>query len=138
MEKSQKPKSIQELKQFGYTMAAICFYLVLFSLWKHDFSLSTFPCITTPIGIIFTFLALFVPSSLDKVEHYWMLFGEKLNAIMTQIILALSFFLLITPIGLLMKLFRKDLLQLKIDRSSKSYWNKVEKDGPASRPYAPY
>lgn len=142
MNVNKKDKTPDELKKhlrrFGLVMAAMFFLLAGVSLWKHDFVLSTFSMVVLPLSIAFFVSALIIPASLEKVEYYWLQFGEKISSFMTPVILTLSFFLLITPMGLLIRLFRKDLLQLKLNRSSDTYWSKVEKDGPASRPYAPY
>lgn len=131
-------KSSEELKQFGYTMALMCFVLVDVSLWKHNLVFSNSAIVLFVVGGVFALAACFIPQKLEFIEKAWMKFGEKVSSVMTPVILTLTFFIIITPMGLLMRLFGKDLLQLKIDRTSKSYWAKVEKDGPASRPHTPY
>jgi hypothetical protein len=136
--KEDSIKSSEELRQYGYTMALMCFVFAIVSLWKRDFVFSNASIILSVLGGIFTLFALVAPLKLQGVEIVWMKFGEKISSVMTPVILSLTFFIIITPIGLLMRLFGKDLLQLKVDRASKSYWAKVEPDGPASRPYAPY
>ena len=45
--------------------------------------------------------------------------------------MALIFFAVVSPIGLIMRLLRKDLLNLKYNKKSKSYW--IEKKGPKSK-----
>jgi hypothetical protein len=136
--KEESIKSSEELRQYGYTMAFMCFIFAIISLWKRDFVFSNTSVILSIVGGIFTLFALVAPLKLRSVERAWMKFGEKISSVMTPVILTLTFFIIITPMGLLMRLFGKDLLQLKLDRGSKSYWSKVETDGPASRPYAPY
>ncbi len=54
----------------------------------------------------------------------WMKFAFVLGWINTRILLGLFFYLVVTPIGLGMRLFGKDLLDEKIERSQASYWQK--------------
>lgn len=58
----------------------------------------------------------------------WMKFALILSWINTRIILFLMFCLIFTPIGLIIKLLGKDLLEEKIDKTAKSYWKKKEKN----------
>jgi len=67
-----------------------------------------------------------------------MAIARVLQTVMTALILTLTFFLVMTPIGLLVRLTGKDLLGLKGDPEIESYWVPVEHDGPASRPDKPY
>jgi hypothetical protein len=57
---------------------------------------------------------------------------------MTVLLLSLTYLLIIVPISVLARLFRADLLNLKLDGNTNSYWIKVEPDGPGSRPTVPY
>ncbi|MEQ1723953.1 MAG: hypothetical protein ABL930_12315, partial [Pseudobdellovibrio sp.] len=52
--------------------------------------------------------------------------GLFLNKIVSPIILFVLFFLVFLPIGLLLKIFRKDILSLKINKEQQSYWIKSE------------
>ena len=57
-------------------------------------------------------------------------FGFLISKLLSSIILSLIFFLVVTPIGIIMRLLGKDLLNLKYNRQ-KSYW--IEKKGPKSK-----
>lgn len=57
-----------------------------------------------------------------------MKFALILSWINTRIILILLFYLVFTPIGLILKLLGKDLLDRKINKADKSYWRKKEKN----------
>ena len=83
-------------------------------------------------------LGLIRPLWLDPLERAWMKLAEVLAAIMTRVILTLSFFLVITPIGLLRRLFARDSLGLRPDPTAESHWSAVEQDGPCTRPDKPY
>ena len=62
---------------------------------------------------------------LTPLNIIWMKFGIILGSIISPLVMGFVFFGVITPIGLLMRIFKKDLLNLKIN-TEKSYW--IEKD----------
>ena len=81
------------------------------------------------ISIIFLILGLINSKILTPLNRLWFEFGMLLGRIISPIIIALLFFVVVTPIGLIMRLLRKDLLNLKYNKDSKSYWikKKVQK-----------
>ncbi len=76
-----------------------------------------------PILLILLLLAAVAPSLLHPVYRGWMRVGEVLGWINTRIILTLVFFLVVTPIGLLMRLFRRSPISTA---RRDSYWTDVE------------
>ena len=83
------------------------------------------------ISIIFLALGLINSKILTPLNRLWFKFGIFLGRIISPIIMALIFFLVVTPIGLIMRLLKKDLLNLKYNKKNKSYW--IEKNGPKSK-----
>tara|TARA_B100000674_G_scaffold218120_1_gene178829 strand:+ start:411 stop:800 length:390 start_codon:yes stop_codon:yes gene_type:complete len=83
------------------------------------------------ISIIFLILGLINSKILTPLNRLWFKFGILLGRIISPIIMALIFFAVVTPIGLTMRLLRKDVLNLKYNKKSKSYW--IEKNGPKSK-----
>ena len=83
------------------------------------------------ISIIFLILGLINSKILNPLNSLWFKFGILLGRIISPIIMALIFFVVVTPIGLIMRLLRKDLLNLKYNKKNKSYW--IEKNGPKSK-----
>ena len=73
------------------------------------------------ISLVFLFLGLVNSSFLTPLNLLWFKFGMLLGRIISPIVMALVFFVVVTPTGFIMKLFQKDLLQLK-KRNKKSYW----------------
>ncbi len=65
--------------------------------------------------------------TIKKLKNYWMKLAFVLSWINTRLILCLMFYLIFTPIGLILKLLRKDLLELKIDKAGETYWKKKER-----------
>ena len=75
---------------------------------------------------LFLGLGLFLPFILKPFYKVWMALAFLLGSIMTRIILTLTFFLVFTPLGFVLRLLDKDLLDEKIDRNSSTYWKKHE------------
>ena len=82
------------------------------------------------ISVIFLVLGLLNSKILNPLNKLWFKFGIFLGIIISPLVMGVIFFLVVTPIGLLMRLLNKDLLNLKFN-SSKSYW--VEKNEPKSK-----
>ena len=82
------------------------------------------------ISIIFLVLGLFNSKILTPLNKLWFKFGIFLGKIISPIIMGIIFFLVVTPIGLLMRLLGKDLINLKYN-NNKSYW--IENKGPKSK-----
>ena len=83
------------------------------------------------ISFLFLFLGLLNSKILTPLNKLWFRFGLFLGKIISPIIMGVIFFLVVTPIGLLMRLFGKDVLNLKLNKKKSSYW--IEKDGPKSK-----
>ena len=79
------------------------------------------------ISIIFLFLGLINSKILNPFNKLWFKFGIFLGKIISPLIMGIIFFLVVTPIGLIMRLLNKDLLNLKFNKNS-SYW--IEKNEP--------
>ena len=112
---SDAPKTTKELRKFGFTMA-IAFGIIGGILFWRQKALWIYLA-----GLAGFFLAggLVFPKLLAPIEKLWMKLALVLSAIMTRVILTLTYYLMITPIGLMMRLTGKDLLRIKIDRSAK-------------------
>ena len=82
------------------------------------------------ICLIFLILGLINSKILTPLNKLWFKFGVFLGKIVSPIIMGIIFFLVVTPIGLIMRVFGKDVLNLKFDKA-KSYW--IEKSGPKSK-----
>jgi len=82
------------------------------------------------ISIIFLLLGTLNSKILTPLNKMWFKFGILLGNVIAPIVMSIIFFLVVTPTSLLMKLFGKDILDIKKNRS-KSYW--IEKSGPKSK-----
>ena len=122
------------LRRFGLVMAAAFALLAVLLLFKQrpagPYALAMAAC--------FALLGVAAPRVLDPVERAWMKLAGWLSAVMTYVVLTLAFFLVLTPLGLIRRLFGGDPLRRRRDRNAASYWLPVEPDGPGSRPERPY
>ena len=107
----------KSLKKFGITMAIALLVIsgILF-LKNKD---ASYPVI---ISVLFLSLGLIAPSTLRLTYIIWMKFALILGWINTRLILIIMFYLIFTPIGLIMRIFRTDLLERKLEKSKTSYW----------------
>ena len=82
------------------------------------------------ISIVFLFLGLVNSKILNPLNKLWFKFGIFLGKIISPLVMGIIFFLVVTPIGLLMRLLNKDLLNLRFNNNG-SYW--IEKIEPKSK-----
>jgi len=84
------------------------------------------------VSIIFLILGILKSNILTPLNKVWFKFGILLGNIISPIIMAFVFFLVVTPISLIMKIFGKDILNLKKNKNS-SYWIKKDKQSGTMR-----
>ncbi len=82
------------------------------------------------ISLIFLILGLLNSKLLSPLNKLWFKFGIFLGKIVSPLIMGIIFFLVVTPIGFIMRLLGKDVLNLKFNKN-RSYW--IEKNGPKSK-----
>ena len=82
------------------------------------------------LSLIFLVLGLLDSKILTPLNKIWFKFGILLGRIISPIIMGIIFFFVVTPIGLIMRILGKDLLNLKYN-NNKTYW--IEKTGPKSK-----
>lgn len=111
--------SPKELKEFGVVVGAILIIIGDVAMLRHR---GYYPYLIS-IGSLFVLLGLVKPSILLPLQKFWMGLGIFIGFFVSRIILSVLFFGVMTPIGFLMKLFGKDILDEKMDRSTGSYWN---------------
>ena len=80
------------------------------------------------IALIFLALGLLNSKILSPLNKAWIKFGEILGRVIAPIVMAIVYFLILTPVSLFVRLFGKDLISLKFNDNLKSYWIKREKN----------
>jgi hypothetical protein len=113
-----KQASPAELRKFAVTFSIGLGVLSLLLLWKRG-----------PIaGVSFAFaltvflLGLVRPHVLAGICKVWMGLANLMGAAGSYLVLTLTFFLVFTPMGLVMRLFGRDPLHRRIDPTKESYW----------------
>ena len=106
----------------------ILFFLVFlgFGLWPITKEMSPNIYLII-ISVIFLILGLLNSKLLSPLNNLWIMFGEILGKVIAPIVMAVVYFLILTPISLLVRLFGKDLIEMKFNNSVKSYWIKRKK-----------
>ena len=79
------------------------------------------------VSLIFLVLGIFNSRLLTPLNLVWIKFGELLGKIISPIVMGVVYFAIITPMGIFMRLIRKDLLKTKLSNNN-SYWIKREKN----------
>ena len=123
---NQNDVKIGSNKSFGIVFFIVFLLISLYPLTNHE-NIRIWSLI---ISLIFLILGLLNSKILNPFNKLWFKFGIILGRIISPIIMSIIFFLVVTPIALIMKLLKKDLLNLKFNKTN-TYW--IEKSGPKSK-----
>ena len=121
---------IKDLRSFGITMGIILLIISGFLFYKENESTQIF----LYIACSFIGLGLLLPIILKPVYIVWMTFAVILGWVMTRVILSIVFYLILTPIGLITRLFGEDFLDLN-KSNTESYWNNRNSDFELNQDY---
>ncbi len=127
-------KGRKELRRFGLAFGLALSVVGGLLLWRER---AAGPYLLAAAALLWLLAAL-VPEALRPLE--WLL-GKVARAIttaLTYVVLTVSYFFVVTPIGLLLRLFGKDPLGLRPAPDQSSFWLSVEPDAPSTRPDKPY
>jgi len=108
-----------DLRKFGITFGLILLIIAGFLFWKEN---ELFQIILT-IGVVLYVLGITLTVVLKPIYLMWMIFATVLGWIMTRVILSVLFYAILTPIGLILRLFGKQFLELKWNKTDITYWN---------------
>jgi hypothetical protein len=106
-------------RNFGLVMAGA--FLIVAGLQLYSGSL-VWALIWTVLAAVFAGLAAKAPGWLEHPNRLWFRFGLLLHRIINPLVLGLLFFVVVTPIGLVMRMFGQRPLALGFDKSAASYW----------------
>ena len=111
-----------ELRRFGLTVGGAFLVLALVSWWRgHELP----PRVLAGLGVLLVVPGALAPRVLDPVQRVWMRGATALGYVNTRIILTLLYYLVITPIGLVRRLF-SDPLDRKLHDAKPSNWIRRE------------
>ena len=117
---------ISSNRSFGIVFFVVFFLIALYPLINNE-DIRIWSLI---ISLIFLILGLINSRILNPLNKLWFKFGILLGKIVSPIIMGIIFFLVVTPIGFIMRILGKDVLNLKFN-ANRSYW--IEKTGPKSK-----
>ena len=117
---------ISSNRSFGIVFFIVFLLIALYPL-TYDEEIRVWSVI---ISLIFLVLGLLNSKILTPLNKLWFKFGILLGKVVSPLIMGIIFFFVVTPIGLIMRLLGKDVLNLKYNKN-KSYW--IEKNGPKSK-----
>jgi len=107
------------LREFGIvTGAIVCALFGLFFPWLLDTRIPLWPWI---IGAVLGIWALLAPATLEPVYRGWMRIGILIGSVTTPLILGIVFFLVLLPMGVVMRLLRHDPMSRDLDIDAPSY-----------------
>ena len=125
MASSSKIKSSSN-RSFGLVFFVVFLIVALWPL-KYEEDIRLWSLV---LSIIFFILGILNSQLLTPLNKLWFKFGMFLGLIVSPIVMGIVYFLVVTPIGVIMRLLGKDVLNLKY-RDIQSYW--IEKSGPKSK-----
>lgn len=108
-----------DLRKFGITVGLVFLLIAGLLFWKEK---SAFP-IFLGIGLILCVSGAALPFILKPVYRVWMILALILGWFMTRVILSLLFYAVLTPLGLVLRLFGKRFLDLSGGENKETYWN---------------
>lgn len=111
---------VSELRKFGFILGFAFLGITVYTAFKHKL----IPELGA-VAVILLALTLMYPKALVLVKWFWDKVGLVLGTVNTYILLFLIYVLIMTPIGLIMRLLGKDALKLKPQKSQLSYWEQA-------------
>ena len=117
------PVKISSNRSFGFLFFVVFFVISLWPL-KSQGDLRLWAFI---LSLVFLVLGVLNSKLLNPLNKLWFRFGIILGTFMSPIIMGLIFFIVVTPTGILMRIFGRDLLKLKKHKNMNSYWINREK-----------
>jgi hypothetical protein len=116
-----------ELRRFG-VVAGIALTAGGMLLWHRTEAIS-FTSLSA-LGLVFFFTALCCPGALKTIYGPFQKLIDGTTLVVTQILLFLSFYFIMTPLALAVRVMKRDPLRLTFDREAPSYWEKRTRERP--------
>ena len=118
-----------EIKRSSNKNFGIVFFVVfiIIGFWPL-LDINTYRLWAIIIAVIFLTLGFMNSRLLTPLNILWFKFGIAIGSIMAPIVMGIVFFFIVTPTGLIMKMFGKKLLDSKFDKSKNSYWINRKKE----------
>ena len=118
---------LKNLRHFGIAFAVILIVFGAIHFLKHRMILSQWFC---SVGLIVLCLGLLAPRMLRHVYAVFLKVAHAIGWFNTRVIIILIYYVILTPIALIVRIFGKDLLNRKIEKNISSYWAKRQSAKP--------
>ncbi|MBS1258280.1 MAG: hypothetical protein MAG551_01337 [Candidatus Scalindua arabica] len=112
-----------EIKKFGMGLTVLLCLIGGWQLYKGHINAYTWFLVSASLVLA---LAFFAPIVLNPLFKVLTTVGHAIGWVNTRILLGIIFYTIFAPIGILLRLIRKDLLGERLDKDAKSYWNKKD------------
>jgi len=122
--KKQEVILIGSEKNFGIVMSIFLFLLGAYNLFFYN----NFIFLFFFFSLCMLLISFFLPNFLKLPNFLWFKLGLFLGKLVTPIMMLIIFYLSIVPISIIMKILKKDLIGIKINKNTKSYWIKRDKN----------
>jgi hypothetical protein len=116
-------------RSFGLTVGGILLLIAAGRSYFHGLGWVQYGL--AALGVILILLGLVAPTTLRGLNRAWARLGLLMFRVVNPVVLGLIYAVVIVPVGLLMRLTRRDPLCLKFDDRAKSYWVVRDPPGPA-------
>ena len=108
-------------RKFGLFVVCIFGLIAAYGFWSDDSRLGLSAAL---LALLLTLLTIVAPAALHPLNQLWMQFGQLLGRLISPIVLGVIFFLIFTPVGLIMRLAGRDELRLK-RRATVTHWQAI-------------
>lgn len=121
----------KELREFGLVVGGVFMALGALMLWRGR-PLAPYFLV---LGAVLVTLGLAAPKVLTPLQKAWMAFAVVMGFVMSKAVLFILFYGVVTPIGIIMKILGKDILDERIDKAARSYWKDLPREDKPKESY---
>jgi len=130
-ERPDRP-STRQLRQFAGALIVFTLAAALRAWWRHG-SLSTSATLVVGVLLAVAVIGLVTPRRIEWLFQTLITITFPIGAVVSEVMLAVIYFVVVTPVGVARRLFRRDPLNRAIDRSASTYWVDRQPVDEASR-----
>jgi hypothetical protein len=114
-------------RSFGLLLCAMCAVVAARVAWRGGV-----PMVSGGLAAAFLVIAILVPRVLAPAKRLWLRSAALMKFVVGPVALTLMYALVVVPVGLLMRVFGRDSLSMKLASSTESYWVPREGGGPSA------
>lgn len=122
-------KKMNSNRTFGLVFS---FVFLLFAFWSFRGEYEQIKKIPLFISIFFLILGLMNSKLLTPLNFAWIKFGQIIGKVISPIIMGIVYFIVLTPISFILRMFGKDLLKIKFSKNG-TYWIKRKKNSTSMK-----